>query len=277
MKAMRRSDDPRDRTDVEWTRLDPVIPPAKEERDVLHGPYRMPVASVAPRCFPVVDGVERCPHMAQRWNRGAHADGPAGACASAEGTRSDAQRCHQREPRGATTPHRGVRGDDGGTNVNGRSRPLLGETTGMILSVRVPEADRQDPDGGTRLLALLKSRVPRRQPVWADRASRTGSFVDGVTETLGWEVKPCGAPGSGLRGVWVPKDGVRDGEKIRPSGFPVLTGRGMVERTVAWRSTWRRLSTDDAWMSVAMIPLMVRRLANAALIVTTYTRHARAA
>ena len=64
-----------------------------------------------------------------------------------------------------------------------------------------------------------------------------------------------------------------------------LKWRWIVERTLAWLSTWRRLSKDyevlpeseEAWISVAMIHLMVRRLAKAALIVKKHTRYARTA
>jgi putative transposase len=76
-------------------------------------------------------------------------------------------------------------------------------------------------------------------------------------------------PWSGLRGAWV-KEGMEvDWEKIRPSGFHVLKWRWIVERTIAWLCTWRRLakdyevlpSSEEAWISIAMIRLMVRRLA----------------
>jgi putative transposase len=60
-----------------------------------------------------------------------------------------------------------------------------------------------------------------------------------------------------------------DWEKIRPSGFHVLKWRWIVERTFAWLSTWRRRafdsevlpSSEEAWICIAMIRLMVRRLA----------------
>lgn len=155
----------------------------------------------------------------------------------------------------------------------------------MILQVLVHEADIQDHDGGKFLLAPLKGRFPRLQHVWADSAYRKGGFLDWVKETLGWDVEIVEHPWSGLRGVWAPKDAVIDWEKIRPSGFHVLKWRWIVERTLAWLSTWRRLSKDyevlpsseEAWISLAMIHLMTRRLAKAALTAKKRTRHARAA
>ena len=66
-----------------------------------------------------------------------------------------------------------------------------------------------------------------------------------------------------------PKRAVIDWEQIRPRGFHVLKRRWVVERTLAWLSTWRRLAKDyevfpcseEAWIYVAMIRLMLRRLA----------------
>jgi transposase len=77
-------------------------------------------------------------------------------------------------------------------------------------------------------------------------------------------------PWSGLRGVRVPQGVEVDWQKIRPSGFHVLPPRWVVERTCAWLSTCRRLSKDDevltsseeAWIYVALIRLMLRRLAH---------------
>jgi transposase len=78
---------------------------------------------------------------------------------------------------------------------------------------------------------------------------------------------------------------VIDWEQIRPSGFHVLKWRWIMERTFAWLSTWRRLSKDyevlpcseEAWIYLAMIRLMLRRLDKAAQIPTKQTRLARAA
>lgn len=156
--------------------------------------------------------------------------------------------------------------------MKGRKRHLLVDTNGLILHVLVHEANIQDQVGGKLLLWPLKGCFPRLSLIWADSAYKKGGFVEWVKETLGWEVEIVEHPWTGLRGVWAPKDAVIDWEKIRPSGFHVLKWRWIVERTFAWLSTWRRLakdyevlpSSEEAWICIAMIRLMVRRLAKGA-------------
>lgn len=139
----------------------------------------------------------------------------------------------------------------------------------MILHVLVHEANLQDHAGGKQVLKPLGDCFARLKLIWADSAHKKGGFVAWVKEAFGWEVEIAEHPWSGLRGVWAPKDAVIDWEKIRPSGFHVLKWRWIVERTFAWLSTWRRISKDyevlpsseEAWISLAMIQLMVRRLA----------------
>ena len=136
------------------------------------------------------------------------------------------------------------------------------------MHVLVHEANIQDHNGGNDLLSPLKDSFPRLKLIWADSGYKKGGFVEWVKATLGWEVEVVEHPWSGLRGVWVPKDVVIDWEKIRPNGFHVLPRRWVVERTIAWLSTWRRLSKDyevlpcseEAWIYLAMIRIMVRRL-----------------
>ena len=139
----------------------------------------------------------------------------------------------------------------------------------MILHVLVHEANIQDHNGGKLLLESLKDCFPRLKLIWVDSAYKKGGFVEWVKATLGWGVEIVEHPWSGLRGVWAPKDAVIDWEQIRPSGFHVLKWRWIVERTFAWLATWRRLAKDyevlpaseEAWIYVAMIRIMLRRLA----------------
>jgi putative transposase len=133
----------------------------------------------------------------------------------------------------------------------------------------VHEASLQDHDGGKDLLSPLRERFPRLKLIWADSGYKKGGFVEWVKATLGWEVEIVEHPWSGLRGVWAPKGAEVDWEKIRPKGFHVLPRRWVVERTFAWLSTWRRLakdyellpSSEEAWIYLAMLRIMVRRLA----------------
>ncbi len=128
----------------------------------------------------------------------------------------------------------------------------------------------------------------------AFRASSTSGLIvattrlalsSGSSRRLCFQVEIVEHPWSGLRAVWAPKDAVIDWEKIRPSGFHVLKWRWIVERTFAWLSTWRRLAKDyevlpgseEAWIYVAMIRLMVRRLASAAQAARERVEHAHAA
>jgi putative transposase len=139
----------------------------------------------------------------------------------------------------------------------------------LILQVLVHEANIQDACGGKLLLAPLKGIFPRLKLIWADSGYKKEGFGEWVKATLGWDVEVVEHPWSGLRGVRVPEGVEVDWEKIRPSGFHVLKRRWVVERTFAWLSTWRRLSKDyevlpsseEAWIYLAMIRIMLRRLA----------------
>ena len=93
--------------------------------------------------------------------------------------------------------------------------------------------------------------------------------MEWVKAQFGWEVEGVEHPWSGLRGVWSTEGADIAWEQVRPKGFHVLKRRWVVERTLAWLSTWRRLSKDyevltsseEAWIYVAMIRIMLGRLA----------------
>lgn len=101
-------------------------------------------------------------------------------------------------------------------------------------------------------LAVLRSKLSRRRPIWADQADA------GDLRPWLWALRP-----------WrnVRREMVR--RPAGTTGFLRLPTRWMVERTFGWCNRYRRLSKDDAYVTqtraamlrVAMIHLMVRRLA----------------
>jgi transposase len=141
----------------------------------------------------------------------------------------------------------------------------VADTEGLLLRVVVHAADIQDRDGGLLVLTELPADLPRLRHLWVDAGYR-GRFVDWVQTTLAWSVEVVQHWWTGVRAVWV-AEGAEP--PTIPTGFQVLPRRWVVERTFAWLGRHRRLSkdyealssTEEAWISLAMIRLMVARLA----------------
>jgi putative transposase len=118
--------------------------------------------------------------------------------------------------------------------------------------VVVTAASEQDRDGAKSLLEVLRHRFSRLRLIWADGAY-AGALVDWV-----WSLRPW-------RKVRLEITKRSDTAK----GFEVIPKRWIVERTLAWLGRYRRLSKDyeylpqtsEAMIRVAMIHLMIRRLA----------------
>jgi putative transposase len=164
-----------------------------------------------------------------------------------------------------TTERGGPRGYDGGKKMSGRKRHLLVDTEGLVIGVAVHEASIADRDGAKLLLGKVGDRLPRMEKVWADRGYN-GKIGEWIKERLGWTLEIIKPPRKWVR---VPAD-----EEPPPwVGFTVLPRRWVIERTLAWILRNRRMSRDyeflaqttEALLYVAMIRLMVRRLAKGAM------------
>jgi len=163
-----------------------------------------------------------------------------------------------------TTEKGGVRGYDGGKKISGRKRHLLVDTEGLVLAAVVHEANIADRDGAKLLLAKISEGLPRMEKVWADRAYN-GKIGEWIKERLGWALEIVKPP---RRWVRVPAN---EEPPAYPAGFIVLPRRWVIERTLAWIMRNRRMSRDyeflaettEALIYVAMIRLMLRRLAKA--------------
>jgi len=144
-------------------------------------------------------------------------------------------------------------GYDGHKNVKGRKRHLLVDTLGLPLSIYVTSADVQDRAGACLLLAGLGPLVPRLKKIWADGAYSGKELANWCEEQRGWELEV------------VERD-------PQAKGFEVLPKRWIVERTFSWLIRNRRLSKDyermvqtsEAFVKVAIIRLILRRLTRGA-------------
>jgi putative transposase len=130
----------------------------------------------------------------------------------------------------------------------------LVDTLGLLLQVRVHAADIQDRDGAKLVLEPLTEKHWRLQKIWSDGNYR-GELPNWVRNLR---------QGRGHRRIQLEIVAKVDGHH-----FVVLPKRWIVERTFAWLGRSRRLSKDyegicetgEAWILLAMIRLMTKRLA----------------
>jgi putative transposase len=124
-----------------------------------------------------------------------------------------------------------------------------------MLAVVVTAAHVQDRDGAKQLLQGIRHKFSRLRHIWADGAY-AGPLVDGVKALR---------PQRPIR-----LEMTKRADAIK--GLVVIPTRWIVERTFGWLNRYRRLSNDDALLpatseaviQVAMIHLMIRRLARTA-------------
>jgi transposase len=153
----------------------------------------------------------------------------------------------------STTQAGGPRGYDAGKRIYGRKRHIVTDTNGLLLAVHVHPANVQDCHGAVPLLERLRLRFPKLRHVFADRVYRGNQLVTALSHCGPWTIEIVKRP-----------QGVK--------GFQLLPRRWVVERTFAWFGRCRRLAkdfegsanTEAAWLLVAHLRLLTRRLANPA-------------
>jgi putative transposase len=144
------------------------------------------------------------------------------------------------------------RGYDGGKKVSGRKRHILVDSMGMLLAVLVTSAAVDDAAGAKELMAMVDSEAfPRLRTVYGDNKYHNNGLYEWMNDNVNYRLhivrRPEGA-----------------------EGFVHLPQRWVVERTFSWLGRSRRLSKDcekltetsAAMVEIAMIHLMVRRLAS---------------
>jgi putative transposase len=170
-----------------------------------------------------------------------------------------------------------ARGYDGGKKVRGRKRHLLVDTEGLLLKAKVHSAKVPDQDGLRLLLEPARTTVSGLKHLWLD-AGYEGRGKRWAEEILGLSVEVVRKPPKPIpekvARMWA-EEWAKEGKEIDwqrlmpPRGFRVLPRRWVVERTFSWLGQNRRMSKDyerlcasaEAFIYVAMIRLMVRRLA----------------
>lgn len=144
-------------------------------------------------------------------------------------------------------------GYDAAKQIKERKRFVTVDTLGLVLSVFVTAASQTEREGGKIVLQRLKEkgkRIARLHTIWVDGGFTGELFMMWVMDVCRWVVQVV----------------------LRPQeqkGFVLLPKRWVVERTFGWLSWCRRLNRDheglpetsETWIYIAMIRIMVRRLA----------------
>ncbi|MGI9435968.1 MAG: IS5 family transposase, partial [Geminicoccaceae bacterium] len=136
--------------------------------------------------------------------------------------------------------------------IKGRRRHILTDTTGLLVAAMVHEANIQDRDGAVPLLISIRQRWPWLRYVFADGGYAGSKLEDALAKAGRWTL-----------------DIVKRSDTAK--GFELLPRRWFVERTLAWLNRNRRLAKDfdatiesaKAWLMIASVKLMARRLARA--------------
>ena len=151
-----------------------------------------------------------------------------------------------------TTESGGPRGFDMAKKVKGRKRHIVTDTEGSLLAVLVQTANVQDNHGAVPLLRTIGRIFPKLRYIFADRVYRGQKLLDALADMGKWTIEI-----------------VTRSQSI--GSFKPEPRRWVVERTFAWLGRSRRLTKDfeatiasaEAWVMIASVQLLSRRLARA--------------
>ena len=259
---------PSDTTDAEWALIAPLLPvpacqtpaggrPEEHRRRVVVDAIRYVIHNgcvwrALPADFPpwrTVYGLYQRWH-ARRVTVALH-DALRAAARRAAGRQAEptAAVIDSQSVRAAASVPKASRGWDNAKKVNGRKRHIAADTIGLLLEVLATPASVQDRDAAYPLLFNLKRSRRRIRRAWAD-AVYAGKLQPWAATYLGLTVQIVRRPEASHT-------------------FEVLPRRWVVERTLAWITSYRRCARDyerlpahhEAAVYWAMITLMTRRLA----------------
>jgi putative transposase len=150
-----------------------------------------------------------------------------------------------------TTESGGPTGYDAGKKIKGRKRHILTDTAGLLVTALVHTADIQDRDGAPDVLAQVRSGLPWLRHVFADGGYAGDKLRQALAGHGDWTIEI-----------------IKRSDTAK--GFVLLPRRWVVERTFAWLGRNRRMAKDyettlessTAWLMMASVQLMTRRLAN---------------
>jgi putative transposase len=257
-------------TDSEWALIEPLIPPAKRGgrkreinlREVVNAifyvlstgcqwrfiPKDLPPKSTAYEYFRLwewdgtLDRIHYALYVQVRELAGKEASPTAAVI--------DSQSVKAAERGGASMDAIGY---DAGKKVKGVKRHIVVDTLGMILAAEIQPADVQDRDGALPVLREARRLFVFVKKIFADGGYQGQATAKAVAALGQWEIEI-----------------VKRSDCAK--GFVVLPKRWIVERTFGWLGRCRRLAkhfenltrTALAFLRLAMIRLMVRRIARAA-------------
>jgi len=145
-----------------------------------------------------------------------------------------------------------ARGDDGGKNSTGRTRPLWVETLGVLLAVLLTRAGLDAGVAAPRLRRhVTPQALPRRVPIVAAQKDHPQALdAWRATQRTGWRLEVQARP-----------EGIK--------GCTPLEQRWVIARTHAWHGRYRRHRKDDersvesspARLHVSHSHLLLHRLA----------------